>query len=399
MPPSAKGARRRPRSPNKTPKKQTKLVDFTSRRSNAGSSSSPAKQSSPAKASYHHDDSSETDLATDASSDVNEVQFEKPGAPTTQRKKVIESSEEDEKKSEQEVIDLASTDDEDEKVVVRKMRKGKAKQVVEESEEEVEPVKRGGKRKVITLSLTPSSASEEERKPGRVVRRNNKVEEEESEEDIMDGLDEHVVLDSRLRSAPTRNSKMMQMRENLARLKRRKLGQDTPPVHSESGSSESEQAEEEAQIVRPRGRRVFKPIPGAQPTLQDYFENSENSDRGARSNNNPKRDGSDGGDDDGSDLDSWIEDDGGEANVPVLPEGYSMLGHQSLAHHFKVVMQFFVHLACMKAKKRKAFRVDEKNDQYFGLSLRALSRKLDGMRDSLVVSSAWTPQFKKALNS
>ncbi|KAG9089521.1 hypothetical protein FRC07_012321, partial [Ceratobasidium sp. 392] len=91
--------------------------------------------------------------------------------------------------------------------------------------------------------------------------------------------------------------------------------------------------------------------------------------------------------DESDDQDSWIEDDGGEDNVPILPEAFSMFGHQSLSHQFKVVMQMLVHLACTKAKERIAFRRDEKNDQYFGLSLRALRRKLDGMRDSLVVSS------------
>ncbi|KAG9102014.1 hypothetical protein FRC06_002408 [Ceratobasidium sp. 370] len=300
--------------------------------------------------------------------------------------------------------------------------------ITSESEDEGDirmSVRRAGKRKAVALSLTPTSEDEPDNQEwrsrgGRIVRhkRVEPEEGEESEEDMMDGLDEDVVLDSRLRSAPARNSRMMEMRENLAKLKRRKLGQEIA-VQSSSESSESGNDDDRVQeIVQPRGRRVFKPIPGAQPTLEDWFSNTGDSDHDARPTSARRGTSSDSDGEDSDDRDSWIEDDGGEANVPILPEGYSMFGHQPLAHQFKVVMQMFVHLACTKPRKRWAFRHDEKNgnsgymlsphakrlftpdiEQYFGLALRALRRKLDGMRDSLVVSSAWTSSFKKALNS
>ncbi|KAG8774563.1 hypothetical protein FRC12_001919 [Ceratobasidium sp. 428] len=381
-------------SPSKGVKRQTKL-DFSARRSVKGSSSSPAKPKP---------DITESSGTEDASSDVNEVQFEEPGRPSTQRVKIedssedgvveLESSEEEEedvpvvrRRVVKKVVDVSESEDEDEDVRrVRRVRKGgvvnrgdgvtgkkkgRAQEegdvidVENDSEDEgmvTMSAKRAGKRKTVALSLTPTSEDEPDKKKDRTAkskREEPEQVEESEEEDIMDGLDEDVVLDSRLRSAPMRNSKMAQMRENLARLKRRKLGQDTPPVQSSSDESEGEDGDEEVkEVVRPRGRRVFKPIPGAQPTLQGWLNGAGSSDRDAR----PAAAHSDSDREDGSDdQDSWIEDDGGEANVPILPEEYSMFGHQSLAHHFKVVMQMFVHLACTKPRKRLPFRQDKKN--------------------------------------
>ncbi len=37
------------------------------------------------------------------------------------------------------------------------------------------------------------------------------------------------------------------------------------------------------------------------------------------------------------------------------------------------------------------------SDKYFGVPLQIARRKLEGMRDSLVASSVWRPNFKKAL--
>ncbi|KAG9084401.1 Translation elongation factor 1 beta, partial [Ceratobasidium sp. 392] len=278
-----------PKSKGKPTKRQTKL-DFSTRQSAAGSSSSPVK--------LDFAESSETD----ASSDVNEVKFEEPGVQSTQRP-MLSSSED----GGGEVVELESSEEEDVKVVRRRIVKkvvdvsdseeeedggavavkGRAGKgggmtsdndvvdVENDSEDEGEVVisaKRAGKRKAVALSLTPTSEDEPDTKRGgRIIRykRAEPEEEEESEEDIMDGLDEHVVLDSRLRSAPTRNSKMVEMRQNLERLKRRKLGRDSP-VQPSSDESESENEDQKTrEIVRPRGRRVFKPIPGAQPTLQD----------------------------------------------------------------------------------------------------------------------------------
>ncbi|KAF8758338.1 hypothetical protein RHS01_02341 [Rhizoctonia solani] len=203
----------------------------------------------------------------------------------------------------------------------------------------------------------------------RPVGQDNLSSQEDDDDDPMDGLDDqepiYSVLDSRLRDAPARNNKKMELRENLARLKRRKL--------------DTTRHRPNIRPVKEKMKMRLQLDHSPSPTNDE-----DESEQGSGS----------------SDNDSWIEDDTNNGAPPaILPEGYSMLGHQSLAHHFKVVMQLFVHLACLKAKQRREFRECEQNDQYFGLSLRALRRKMDGLRDSLVTSSIWTSGFKKALNT
>ncbi|CAE6488439.1 unnamed protein product [Rhizoctonia solani] len=373
---------------------------------------SPRKaNSSPIKVKPDSDE--EDELApTDTDADVGAVQFENKKRGLGRKSSRIITS-----------------DEEDEQFKVGKSGSssgGDVKSASEEEEEEEEAApRRVVKRKAVVVSL--SDSEEEDEAPRRRIARRQSIQEnpsdhgEDSEDDDpMDGLDDQVILNSRLRSAPERNNKRLEMRENLARLKRRKLGQDTPPVES---SSEDEEDEQDENVVKPRGRRVYKPIPGArpsQPTLQEWIDGSVDDAPQVVVSRSPSPAKDENEDEaESSENDSWIEDDDG-APVAVLPEGYSMLGHQSLAHHFKVVMQLFVHLACLKAKKRLEFRQDERNgkvphysvpgvvftvpldvcsDQYFGLSLRALRRKMDGLRDSLVTSSIWTSGFKKALNT
>ncbi|KAI6109012.1 hypothetical protein EV401DRAFT_1998574 [Pisolithus croceorrhizus] len=81
-----------------------------------------------------------------------------------------------------------------------------------------------------------------------------------------------------------------------------------------------------------------------------------------------------------------------------LPAAFSMNAHQDLTHHFKIICQLFVHMAVRPLPERRAFmRHVLKNEQYFSLPLQVTRRKLLGMRDSLVVSSVWGPDFKKTL--
>ncbi|KAL5635334.1 hypothetical protein ACGC1H_004205 [Rhizoctonia solani] len=331
-----------------------------------------------------------TDGTPSTDADVGVVQFEKKGNGLGRKSSRV----------------ITSDEEEDEQPGSGKSNSSSGGNVQQTSEDESEDEdvapRRVLKRKAAVVLL--SDSEEENVAPRRRLVRRQSIQEnpsdQEEEEDPMDGLDDQVVLDSRLRSAPQRNSKKLEMRENLARLKRRKLGQDTPPV--ESSEDEDDEEEEEQEVIKPRGRRVYKLIPGArpsQPTLKDWIDGSVDDEPQVAVSRSPSRTR----DEDeqrsaSSENDSWIEDDDG-APAPILPEGYSMRGHQSLAHHFKVVMQLFVHLACLKAKKRLEFRQDERNDQYFGLPLRALRRKMDGLRDSLVTSSVWTSGFKKALNT
>ncbi|CAE6428594.1 unnamed protein product [Rhizoctonia solani] len=354
-------------------------------------SSARKSNSSPVKAKSEENDEdvlAATDSSVSTEADVGAVRFEGSGIrPGRRLSRVMTSDEEESGVTDGGTANVSSDD---------------AKPETEDEDEDVAP-RRLAKRKAVVISLSDSEEEDATPLRRRIARRQQAkqedLSEQEDDDDPMDGLNDEVVLDSRLRGAPQRNSKRMELRENLARLKRRKLGQDTPPPTEHSSSEEEE---EEETVVRPRGRRLYKPIPGArpsQPTLQEWMDGSDDDEPQVEASRSPSP--SKGEEESGSsDNDSWIEDDTNNgATSAILPEGYSMLGHQSLAHHFKVVMQFFVYLACLKAKKRSEFIQDEQNDQYFGLSLRALRRKMDGLRDSLVTSSVWTSGFKKALNT
>ncbi|CEL51552.1 putative protein C17H9,06c OS=Schizosaccharomyces pombe (strain 972 / ATCC 24843) GN=SPAC17H9.06c PE=1 SV=1 [Rhizoctonia solani AG-1 IB] len=337
-------------------------------------SSARKSNSSPVKAKSEENDEdvlAATDSSVSTEADVGAVQFEGRGIRPGRRLSRVMTIDEEESGVTGGGTANVSSDD----------AKPETEDEDEEKDEDVAP-RRLAKRKAVVISL--SDSEEEDAMPlrRRIARRQpaeqEDLSEQEDDDDPMDGLDDEVVLDSRLRGAPQRNSKRMELRENLARLKRRKLGQDTPPPTEHSSSEEEE--EEEETVVRPRGRRLYKPIPGArpsQPTLQEWMDGSDDDEPQVEASRSLSFSG-DEEESGSSDNDSWIEDDTNNgATSAILPEGYSMLGHQSLAHHFK----------------------DEQNDQYFGLSLRALRRKMDGLRDSLVTSSVWTSGFKKALNT
>jgi hypothetical protein len=72
-------------------------------------------------------------------------------------------------------------------------------------------------------------------------------------------------------------------------------------------------------------------------------------------------------DDDGSsEGDDFIVDD--EDDGPVsLPPQFSMDSHQDLAHHFKLVFQFFVHIAVRPGEERHDFMKDEMSSQFSSL--------------------------------
>ncbi|QRV85807.1 hypothetical protein RhiJN_13825 [Ceratobasidium sp. AG-Ba] len=321
-------------------------------RSNAGPQS-PIKTLAPsrAQASYNEDRSSEPD----ASSDKNDARLEKPGDAMDESEDVeILDKYENETKKKGEII-LVSSDEEEDTTKVAKKHEGEKD--VSESEEEGGWVRKTGRRRTISSPFEPSLASQGEYKPRRIVRGKPRVDEErdKSDEDIMDGLDEDSVIDSRLRSAPMLNIKTTRRRNTLARLNRRRLGHDTPPVRPESESFGSQDENESTQTTYSYG--------GA------------------------------------SDSGSFIDNDDDELNATALPDEFSMRTRQPLAYEFKVVIQLFVHLALMRPEERRPFRETKEYDQYSGVFLRRLRRRLDGLKESLVASSAWTAQFKKALDT
>ncbi|KIM87118.1 hypothetical protein PILCRDRAFT_300520 [Piloderma croceum F 1598] len=222
-------------------------------------------------------------------------------------------------------------------------RFGKRKQVEEdsESEDELQPKKRK-----FVKGVRPSSP-------------------EDDEEDILDEVDEHRIIEPRLR---TRDKKTV-FQKNLERLTRKKRGL-APSESSESANEDEEEDEDNSPVT---------PFAGARPDTSDDASSSRD-----QSLQEPEDDS------------FIVEDDG--APTAELPMEYSMNTHQDLAHHFKIICQFFVHLAVRPAAERRSFVVDSmKNEQYFSVPLHIARRKLSGLRDSLVASSVWRPDFKQQL--
>ncbi|KAI6028429.1 hypothetical protein F5J12DRAFT_805362 [Pisolithus orientalis] len=174
-------------------------------------------------------------------------------------------------------------------------------------------------------------------------------------DDEEDEVDESHILESRLRA----RGRKTKYQETLEKLRRRKRGNSAP--QSSSGDEETPQ----------------------EPNDPESLSCSE---------------GSDDQSNDTEEDDFIVEDPVDGVQTIDLPVAFSMTTHQDLAHHFKIICQLFVHMAVRPLPERRHFMQHVlKNEQYFSLPLQVTRRKLLGMRDSLVVSSTWGPDFKKLL--
>ncbi|RXW20760.1 hypothetical protein EST38_g5103 [Candolleomyces aberdarensis] len=194
-----------------------------------------------------------------------------------------------------------------------------------------------------------------------------------SNSEDVDDLDEEYILESRFRE----RGKKTAFQKNLEKLKRRKQKQPLPSSDGEGSDSASDRDEDAPVKV--------KPFKGAKPG--SLFGSDEDEDEDGSSS-----------EEDEDEEDFIVEDD--PLAAPLLPAEFSMETHQDLSHQFKKVFQFFVHVAVQPSKKRRKFmetNMDE--EEYFSVPLAVTRRKLDGLRDSLVASSVWRPQFKKALET
>jgi len=72
---------------------------------------------------------------------------------------------------------------------------------------------------------------------------------------------------------------------------------------------------------------------------------------------------------------------------------------QDLIHQFKTICQLFVHVAVHKPEDRHDVMERLLEQEYFSFPLQITRRKLGGMRDSLVASSVWRPEFKQPLET
>ncbi|KAJ4469396.1 hypothetical protein C8J55DRAFT_523838 [Lentinula edodes] len=148
-----------------------------------------------------------------------------------------------------------------------------------------------------------------------------------------------------------------QYQKNLERLKRKKQGK--PMDSDDDDEDEDEEKKEEEEEAPSRGA-----MPGSDKN--SLFDGSES---------------------DGSES-FIVEDDG--AGLAALPS--------NLSHNFKKIFQFFVHIAVHPPIERHEFmEMQMKNEVYFSVPLLAARRKITGLRDSLVASSVWKPEFKGPL--
>ncbi|KAF9815309.1 hypothetical protein IEO21_04672 [Rhodonia placenta] len=220
--------------------------------------------------------------------------------------------------------------------------KGKGKRIITIDDSEEEEVEQPRRRKLVRGIRPPTP--------------------EEDEADLLDEVDEHRIIEPRLR---TRNKKSAFQR-NLEKLQKKKRGE------VESGSSQSEDEADEDEPV---------PFSHAKPDHKDRSSSSED-------------DGVNAG---GEDETFIVEDD--NADAPELPVAFSMNTHQDLIHHFKIICQLFVHLAVHPVNNRFSVMEQLLEKEYFSVPLAITRRKITGMRDSLVTSSVWRSAFKKSLET
>lgn len=81
------------------------------------------------------------------------------------------------------------------------------------------------------------------------------------------------------------------------------------------------------------------PIPGAQPHQLDSDESQLEDEDDADESQDVK--------------DFIVEDDDGDTAPVQLPAAFSMHTYQDLAHHFKVICQYLVHLIVVSSSRRK----------------------------------------------
>lgn len=341
-------------------------------------------------------------------SDVDAIQFEpdvielsdedaSPRRPTTQRRGVPATQARG-LKLDDDSGDLFSTrSDSSISESRKKVRLGKRKQVVELSESEEEAVQ-PRRRKLIKGTRPPSVDSdgedlmeevEEHRKPGshllkslfrpNVGRYITKAHAHSRQKDSISkelGKTQKCVYASAILRFPAKPSSIIGKKLGLA-------------AQSSSEDSANEEEEEEESPLRSSS---VVPFAGAKPHTSDGEEGSE---------------------DESQDEDTFIVED--DAAAAELPPEFSMDTHQDLAHQFKIICQFFVHLAVQKPKDRHSYMehtmkselvgtlrllglicgyVDTK---YFSVPLQIARRKLSGLKDSLVASSVWRPDFKNQL--
>lgn len=101
------------------------------------------------------------------------------------------------------------------------------------------------------------------------------------------------------------------------------------PIQSSDSNDDSKEDEDEPTVS-------LQPFKGAKPTGSEVLSDSES--------------------DDSSDF---IVEDDSQAVVAELPTEFSRRSHDDLSHQFKIIFQFFVHIAVRPSPLRRAFMENE----------------------------------------
>ncbi|TFK42557.1 hypothetical protein BDQ12DRAFT_732201 [Crucibulum laeve] len=270
-------------------------------------------------------------------------------------------------------IEISDNEEDEESVPAPSISK-KRKAIILDSDSDVESkgdsnclprrkrlMKHGIARKKVQRSEDESSEEEEANTCRRHLVKGERLAKAPSSEDgdMAEEVEQERILKTRLR---TRGKKSV-YQKNLDKLKRRKEGK---PEESPSSSSSSDEESSSSEV---------EPFKGARPSSDHDSLFDEDSD---------------------APSDFIVEDDGTE--VAQLPTQFSMESHQDLSHQFKKIFQFFVRVAVHPGDERHAYMAEQMRcEEYFSVPLQVTRRKISGLRDSLVASSVWRPEYKLAL--
>ncbi|KAJ3829026.1 hypothetical protein EV361DRAFT_877176 [Lentinula raphanica] len=358
--------------PQKKPRRDSKKLKQTTLTGGIQSAGRARTQSSPARPAAkrrrvfdeQHDSSDTSDLGAlklEPEGDEEDTEEQLPSPVRRGKKSLVVDSDEDESE------DNAPAQRRRTRSAKTKERsKTKKGDDSKKNQSNQSKAKTKAKSKQPTIILTDSdvqdSSPPRRRKLVKGARPPAKSHSDNSEES--DEVDPDSIIENRFRS----RNKKTEFQKNLERLKRKKQGK---PMDSDE-EEEDEEEEEEAVV----------PFKGAKPgdDRDSLFDESDDSDESKS-----------------VDSENFIVEDDG-TGLASLPLEFSMESHQDLSHNFKKIFQFFVHIAVHPSIERHEFMDSQmKNEEYFSVPLNAARRKIKGLRDSLVASSVWRPEFKGPL--
>ncbi|KAJ4405771.1 hypothetical protein N0V91_005078 [Didymella pomorum] len=357
--------------------------------------------------------SSDIDVASEESSSESQSEAEKSAKAKTSRKRQrAESSDEEEgtvtvtqrKRARQ----TESDEEEDELVLPGKRRRVEIRQTTPESDEEMPTPPRSTRRRLTKRPATPEEDEDEHQSPPKSMRRrarrrrasSDEEEEEEEEEEAQQEVsgaesgnneEQEELMEELafLRSSPlriTHDKPKNKRQEALEALRRKRAGSTQEPSSTPARKTRTvvkSDADSELEIIKeePDSDEVGDP----ESTIEDE---DDESDRDANALDMFQEDEDDTG---------FIDDDPdaiiGEPDTEhaQLPMQFSSMSRAKPKELFKYAVEWMV----MK-KIHPAFN---STDEIYELTFRKLGDEVKALASSKFTSSAWTPDFTKAINA